>query len=443
MAAGTPLASDEMSVAGGKVVNDTSDGTPEVGAFSLFTGEHAESAFSLYARLRSAGPVVPLGPLMPGSDRRAWAVTRMEEAVQVLKDHARFTVDPRTTGVGGLFELAPVEPAEATGFFTQGGSMLTVDEPDHRRLRGLVSKVFTPAYVAGLRPRIQEIASELLDRVQDRGRMDVVEDYALPLPINVISEMLGVPRADRAQVRVWSGALAVALGRRDEGIVAHMRAFGEYTARLVAERRRRPADDLISELVAIEEAGDRLSEPELLAMITLLIFAGHETTSNLISTGTLVLLDHPDQLAGLAADPTLVPAAVEELLRYNGPATTVGPRFAREDVEFAGQRIGRGDLLVVALLSANHDETLFTLPDELDLARTLNRHVAFGHGIHVCLGAPLARLEGDVAFTTLLTRLPDLRLAIPREDVTWHAALNSRNLTALPVAFTARPRPQA
>lgn len=422
-------------------MNSSSDGAAVIGAFGLFRGEAAESAFSLSARLRSMGAVVPLFAPADGSGRGVWAVTRMEEAVKVLKDHAHFTVDPRSVGVDGLLGAGRDESAGATGFFTQGGSMLTVDEPDHRRLRGIVSRAFTPSYVEGLRARIHEIADELLDRVQGEGRMDIVEDYAFPLPINVISEMLGVPRADRAQVRVWSAALARGLGGRADGVLPQMRAFAEYTAQLVAEKRLRPADDLISKLVAIVEGGDRLSEAELLSMITLLIFAGHETTSNLIATGTLVLLDHPHQLAMLNADLSLVPAAVEELLRFNGPAPTVGPRFALEDVEIAGQQIKKGDLLVVALLSANHDETQFTQPDELNIARTLNRHIAFGHGIHVCLGAPLARLEGDIAFTTLLRRMPDLRLAVPRESLTWHATLNSRSLTALPVAFAAPPRP--
>jgi cytochrome P450 len=214
-----------------------------------------------------------------------------------------------------------------------------------------------------------------------------------------------------------------------------MRAFGEYIAQLVAEKRQHPADDLISQMIAIEEEGDRLSEAEMLSMISLLIFAGHETTSNLIATGSLMLLDHPDQLEKLKADLSLVPTAVEELLRFNGPATIAGPRFATADIEIAGQQIKQGDIFIPALLSANHDEMLFTQPDELDIARTLERHLAFGHGIHTCLGAPLARMEGDIAFTTLLKRMPNLRLSIPRENIIWHFSLSSQSLTALPVTW--------
>jgi cytochrome P450 len=188
-------------------------------------------------------------------------------------------------------------------------------------------------------------------------------------------------------------------------------------------------------MIAIEEAGDRLSEAELLSTISLLIFAGHETTSNLIATGTLMLLDYPDQLEKLKADLHLMPAAVEELLRFNGPATIAGPRFAKEDIELAGQQIKQGDVLFAVLASANRDESLFKQPEELAIARTLNRHIAFGQGIHTCLGAPLARLEGDIAFTTLFGRMPNLRLGIPRENITWHFSLNSRSLADLPVVF--------
>jgi cytochrome P450 len=317
--------------------------------------------------------------------------------------------------------------------------MLSVDEPGHRRLRSLVSKAFTPRYIESLRPRIQEIADELLDEVQEQGQMDLVESYAFPLPINVISEMLGVPKADRPQIHIWSETIAtgdrfVEAGASEERL-ANLRAFKAYVMQLVAEKRKHPQNDLVSQLIAIEEEGNQLSEPELLSMITLLIFAGHETTSNLIGIGTLMLLDHPDQLAKLKADLSLVSSTVEELLRFNGPVIMPVPRFATEDIELAGQHIKKGDLLITALISANRDEKQFTDPDELDIARTLNRHIAFGQGIHVCLGAPLARLEGNIAFTTLFRRMPNLRLSVPRESITWRISANLRGLTALPVSF--------
>lgn len=411
----------------------------ENAVFSLFSGDDPEilaNPFALLAQLRSITAVMPLPLPVAGMERNLWMVTRMEETVQVLKDHARFTVDPSSIGIAGLMGHSRSEDAEAPTFF-DSKSMLTVDDPDHRRLRTLVSKAFTPRYIESLRSRVQEIADELLDQVQAQGQMELVADYAYPLPINVISEMLGVPRADRDQIRTWSGALATGLGvgARSPEAVAHMRAFGEYTARLVADKRQHPGDDLISQLVAIEEEGDRLSETELISMITLLIFAGHETTSNLIATGSLMLLDRPAQFEQLKADLSLVPTAVEELLRFNGPATIAGPRYATEDTELGGQSIKKGDIIFPLLLSANHDESQFTDPEELDIARALTRHLAFGYGIHTCLGAPLARLEGDIAFTALLKRMPNLHLSVPRESITWNFSLNSRSLTALPVAF--------
>ena len=417
--------------------NQSDQAVPDGAAFSVFSGELAADPFPLFAQMRAMGAVVPLPFSLGGDDRQAWMVTRIEEAVRILKDHAHFTVDPRSIGAEDLFRQNVADASDTPAFFVGGSSMVSVDEPDHRRLRGLVSKAFTPRYMEGLRPRVQQIADELLDRVQDQGHMDLVENYAFPLPINVISEMLGVPQEDRAQIRVWSESLVTGMGLagRDEQTIAHMRAFASYAMQLVAEKRLHPADDLISQLIAIEEEGDRLSEAELLSMITLLIFAGHETTSNLIGIGTLTLLDHPDQLEKLKADLRLVPSAVEELLRFNGPVTMPVPRFAREETELAGQHIKKGDLLIIALISANWDETQFTQPDEMDIARTLNRHIAFGQGIHVCLGAPLARLEGDIAFTTLLKRLPNLRLSVPRESITWRVSGNLRGLTALPVAF--------
>lgn len=401
---------------------------------NLFSGASSANPFPLFARLRSTGAVVPI----PSRENthQTWMVTRMEEAIQVLKDHKRFTVDPSSVGAERrFFRLVSADRSETPSFFS-GRSMISVDEPDHMRLRGLVSKAFTPRYMQSLRPRIQQLADELLDTVQNQGHMDIVNDYAYPLPINVISEMLGVPANKREPIRAWSEALASGgPGGDNKERREKIRAYSAYIAQLVAEKRQDPQDDLISQLIQIEEEGDRLDEAELLSMISLLIFAGHETTSNLIGIGTLMLLDHPDQLAMLKTDLSLVPAAVEELLRYNGPVTIPAPRTATQDLELAGQQIKRGDLIIIALLSANRDETHFTQPDEMNIARQLNRHLAFGQGIHVCLGAPLARLEGDIAFTTLLKRMPDLRLAVPRDAITWRATSNLRGLKALPVAF--------
>lgn len=416
-------------------MNNPDQTVQDKAAASAFRAEFTVNPFPLLAQTRAIGAIVPIQlPFsLEGTDRRAWMVTRMEEAVRILKDHEHFTVNPHSIGVKGIGEQNAAESADASAagnFVAAGSSMITVDEPDHRRLRRLVSKAFTPRYIEGLRPRVQQIADTLLDRVQDLGQMDLVEDYALPLPINVISEMLGVPQANWPQIRVWSEALANNQGG------TYMQEFGAYAAQLVAEKRQHPTEDLISQLIAIEEEGDRLSEAELLSMITLLIVGGHETTSNLIGLGTLTLLDHPDQLAKLKADLSLVPAAVEELLRFNGPVTMAAPRYATDTIEVAGQQIKKGDLLIVMLISANRDESQFLQPDELDITRTQQgRHLAFGYGIHTCLGVPLARLEGDIALTTLLKRMPNLRLSVPRESVIWRVSSNLRGVVTLPVAF--------
>jgi cytochrome P450 len=408
----------------------TQPGTTPPGAspFRFFDGQFAANPFPMLAQMRTMGAIVQVP--IPSSDGifKTWMVTRMEEAVQVLKDK-RFTVD-RSAVFGDPYRQ---QAANGPGFL--GNSMISVDEPDHRRLRGLVSKAFTPKYIASLRPGIQQIADELLNNVEDQGSMDLVNDFGYPLPINVISDMLGVPRENREHIREWSRTMIGGDGSRREERRGNMWAFSNYIAQLVAQKRKHPQNDLISQLIQQEEEGDHLSEPELLSMVGLLIFAGHETTSNLISIGTLMLLDHPDQLEKLKADLSLVPSAVEELLRYNGPVLIPAPRFAAEDVELGGQRIGKGDLVLTVLASANRDESQFTQPDELDIARSLNRHLAFGQGIHVCLGAPLARLEADIAFTTLLRRMPNLRLNVPRETINWRGNFTLRGLVSLPVAF--------
>lgn len=411
----------------------------ETSKLNPFRSDAGEGQFSIFAQLRAMGAVIPITVPMGNNDRQQWMITRMEEVSEVLKNPRLFTVDQSL--IEGLVSPAPEAAKEAdnpapTTFFS-GKSMISVDEPDHRRLRRLVSKAFTPRYMESLRPSVQKIADELLDKVQEQGHMDIVKDYAHPLPINVICDMLGVPVEERAQVHTWSTSIShgLGLGVREPEVEANLRAFGDYTAQLVAAKRKNPADDLISQLIAIEEEGDHLNEDELLSMITLLIFAGHETTSNLLATGTLMLLDYPEQLNKLKADPELTSSAFEELLRFNGPATMTGPRYATEDTVLGGQQIQKGDVVIPLLKSANRDELLFEHSEELDINRSVNRHLAFGHGIHSCLGAPLARVEGDVAFRTLLRRMPNLQLAVPREEVNWHFALSSQSLVTLPITF--------
>ncbi|PGQ87066.1 cytochrome P450 family protein [Priestia megaterium] len=402
----------------------------------LFSGKSRENPFVLFSKMRKMGAVIPIPSPMEEIKTQAWVVTRMEEAMQVLKGHHHFTVDQSSVNTPHDTRKHKTDESDPPTFFG-GQSMLSVDDPDHRRLRKLVSKAFTPRYMESLRPRVQEIADELLDEVQDKGKMDLVKDYAYPLPINVISDMLGVPKEDKEKIHGWSAAIAkgLSLGRRDPGVDKQIKAFGTYTMQLVDAKRKHPADDLTSQLVAIEEEGDRLSEAELLSMITLLIFAGHETTSNLIATGSLMLFDHPEQLEKIKANPALVTSAVEELLRFNGPATISGPRYATKDLELGGQQIKKGDMVIPVLKSANRDEQQFIDSEELDITRTIKRHLAFGHGIHMCLGAPLARIEADIAFSTLLRRMPNLRLSIPREEVNLHFTLSSQGVTSLPVIF--------
>jgi cytochrome P450 len=402
---------------------------------NIFSDQLLQDPFSLFAHMRAMGAVLP-APFLAGAQQKAWIITRMPEALLVLKDSQRFTLD--YTAVEDNTLAQRMEASQ--GFALLGNSMLNVDGLSHRRLRGLVSRVFTPRYIESLRPAIEQIANRLLDQVIEAGHMDLVEDYAYPLPINVISDMLGIPYDHWDLAREGSRAIVaggpITLDDRNVDVRAQkIDAFGNYIVQLIAEKRHHPQQDLISQLVWIEEEGDRLSEPELLSMVGVLIVAGHETTANLIGSGMLALFDHEKQLARLRANLSLVPLAIEELLRFTGPVLTALPRLATEEADLGGQHIARGDVVIVALTSANRDENSFTHAAELDLLRSSDRHLAFGYGIHTCLGAPLARLEGEIAFTALLRRLPDLRLNVPREAITWHGALNVRGLTSLPVAF--------
>jgi cytochrome P450 len=317
--------------------------------------------------------------------------------------------------------------------------MLLMDPPDHTRLRSLVHKAFTPRIIAQLRPTIQQLTDDLLDQMQAQAGkpVDLIAGLAYPLPVAVICALLGVPQADHHQFHGWSDAIARSLDLTEETAVYDAAAESAvaltgYLEDLLAERRARPQDDLFSALVAVEEEGERLSTAELFATCALLLIAGHETTVNLIGNGTLALLRHPDQWQRLRAEPGLAESAVEELLRYDSPVQLTS-RMACEEFEYKGSTFRRGQGVAFLLGAANHDPARFAEPARLDLARADNRHLAFGSGIHYCLGAPLARLEGEIAFSTLARRLPNL--ALTTEQVTYRDNYVLRGLTALPVTF--------
>jgi cytochrome P450 PksS len=320
-------------------------------------------------------------------------------------------------------------------------NMLDLDDPDHARLRALVGKAFTPRLVERLRGRVEALCKELLDAMERKGmrggRAELVGDYALPLPATVIAELLGIPAEDQGKFHRWSSSLVSVSSKRDmlQAIPAALSCV-RYLRRLVGRRRVDPGDDLVTALVRAEEEGDNLSEDEILAMAFLLLVAGHETTVNLISSSTLALLEHPKQAEALRSDPSLIKPAVEELLRYTSPVEMATERYAREDVEIEGTMIPRGELVLAVLGSANRDGQHFEAPDALDLARDPNRHLAFGRGgVHHCLGAPLARMEGQIAMRALLQRFPRARLAVTPDDLRWRRGLFLRGLQRLPLVL--------
>ena len=404
---------------------------PQLPRVDLLDPAFKANPYPTYAELRSTAPVHRV-ELPDGLG--IWLITRYDDVLAVLKDE-RLVKDWRKVLTSEqLAQVPPIPPVmEALS-----RNMLDMDPPDHQRLRSLVSKAFTPRLIERLRPRVQAIADGLLDAVQDRGEMDLIDDYAFPLPITVIAELLGVPAEDRDSFREWSDAAVsgnTTQEHLDKVLIPHMQAFTDYLHALFEEKRKNPKDDLVSALLRAEEAGDKLSEDELLGMVFLLLVAGHETTVNLIGNGVLALLQHPDQLQKLKDDPSLIKPAVEELLRYDGPVETSTERFAREDVRIGETVIPRGEMVLVVLAAADHDPERFADPDELDITRVDNRHLAFGKGIHHCLGAPLARMEGQIAISTLLARMPDLRLKGSPESLSWRPGLTLRGLRGLPLEF--------
>ncbi|MBB4931124.1 hypothetical protein F4561_001944 [Lipingzhangella halophila] len=391
-----------------------------------------------YDRARELGSVVR-ARFVDGTP--VWLVTQHEAVRTVLGDRRFANASTSVPGIDRNFRADLMAklgvPEEYVVYLTE--TLLDLDPPDHTRLRKLVTRAFTARRIAELRPRVAEISAGLLAALPDRaedGAVDLVEHYAYPLPITVISELVGVPDEDRPLWKGWSDRLVQV---EDPGAMAGAaREMVEHIKAMIAERRSRPSDDLLDALVRVrDEDDDRLTETELITMVLILVIAGYITTAHLIGNGALALLTHPDQLAVLRDDPAQVPAAVHELMRWCGPVMAARPRFATEDVELDGVRIATGDMVMPALTSANHDPHHFAAPERLDITRRPPKpgeeHVGFGQGAHYCLGAALARQEGEVAFGQLFDRYPHAALAVPADELEWKPLPNIRHLLRLPL----------
>ena len=393
--------------------------------YNPFSAAMARNPYPIYAELRARAPVHRNRLL------DAWVLSRHADVDAVLRDFRRFSNDQR--------KRDPVRRRRSTLPQIPYPTILFLDPPDHTRLRSLVNKAFTPKAVADLEPRIRRMTRTLLDAAADPNGFDLMETLANPLPVMVIADMLGVPVEDRAQFREWSNQRARILeptvGRREFRIAEEAsKSLDAYFLSIIKARRIVPRDDIISALIHVEEAGDRLTEGEMLGLLRLLLVAGNETTTNLIGNGMLALLRHPEQLRALREDPGRIPAAVEELLRFDSPVQA-SLRLVLEDCEVNGIPLRRDDNVLLLNGAANHDPAVFDHPERLDIGRRENNHVAFGRGIHFCLGAPLARLEGRVAIEVLLERYPSLRLMSDRPA--FRNSIVLRGLETLPVRAAA------
>ncbi|NUP19208.1 MAG: cytochrome P450 [Streptomyces sp.] len=380
--------------------------------------------YDVYRRLRDTAPVHRIaGP--DGSP--AWLVTRYDDVREALAD-PRLSLDKRHAAPGTYRGLALPPALDA--------NLLNMDPPDHTRIRRLVGRAFTPRRVEQLRAPIRRTADRLLDTLGPHGTTDLIASYAAPLPITVICDLLGVPDRHRRDFREWTDALVAPDPARPQAAKEAVVAMLGFFTRLLADKRKEPADDLLSDLVGVRESdGDRLGEDELMSLAFLILFAGYENTVQLIGNAVLALLRHPEQLAALRADPSRIPAAVEELARYDGPALLAIRRFPTEDVTIGDVTVPAGDTVLLSLSAADRDPARFPDPDRLDLGRDASGHLALGHGIHYCLGAPLARAETEIALAALLERYPDIGLADdagPR----WRRSLRARGLLALPVSYS-------
>ncbi|MFJ8044434.1 cytochrome P450 [Kitasatospora sp. NPDC096147] len=402
---------------------------------SLFTWEFAADPYPAYAWLREHAPVHRT-TLPSGVD--AWLVTRYADARQALAD-ARLSKNPaHHSGQAHRTGRVGIPGERQADLMTH---LLNIDPPDHTRLRRLVSKAFTPRRVAEFQPRVQELTDRLIDGFAARGEADLIHEFAFPLPIYAICDLLGVPPEDQDDLRDWAGAMIRHHGGQRGGVGRAVKKIRGYLLELIHRKRADLGEDLISGLIRASDHGEHLTENEAAAMAFILLFAGFETTINLIGNGTYALLRNPVQRERLQdslrrGESALLETAVEELLRYDGPVELATWRFATSPLAIGGVDIPVGDPVLVVLAAADRDPARFSDENTLDLARQDNPHLGFGHGIHYCIGAPLARMEGQLALAALLTRLPDLQLAADPADLRWRGGLIMRGLRELPVAFT-------
>ncbi|HFK1510883.1 cytochrome P450 [Bacillus tropicus] len=396
---------------------------------NLASAQFKEDAYEIYKESRKKQPILFVNQVEIGKE---WLITRYEDALPLLKDN-RLKKD--WTNVFSQDTKNMYLSVDNSDHLTT--HMLNSDPPNHSRLRSLVQKAFTPKMIAQLDGRIQRIADDLISDIERKGTLNLVDDYSFPLPIIVISEMLGIPKEDQAKFRIWSHAV-IASPETPEEIKETEKQLSEfitYLQYLVDMKRKEPKEDLVSALILAESEGHKLSARELYSMIMLLIVAGHETTVNLITNTVLALLENPNQLQSLKDNPKLIDSAIEEGLRYYSPVEVTTARWAAEPFQIHHQTIQKGDMVIIALASANRDETVFENPEIFDITRENNRHIAFGHGSHFCLGAPLAKLEAKIAITTLFNRMPKLQIKGDREEIKWQGNYLMRSLEELPLTF--------
>jgi cytochrome P450 len=402
-----------------------------VPASELYTDEFAADPYPAFARMREKTPVCPVSS--PRFD--SYLITRFDDAKAAL-------TDPRLSKdlYGPAKHFLRIFGPNSEGL---NKNMLNSDPPEHTRLRRMVSQAFAPRRIEALRPRVAEIVDNLLDKIIPQGQSELMHDFAIPLPMMVICELLGIPETDHERVLDWTQVIRTSGSSRrppEEDRAAVQEAqlrLHHYLADLVQAKRAHPADDMISALIDACDHDGKLSERELVTTTFLLLFAGHQTTADFIGNATLALLTNPDQLELLRAKPESLPSAIEELLRFDGPLPVASPRIANEDVEYQGVRIPRGSIVGVVINAANHDPAHFADPDRLDICREGGPHIGFGHGVHYCLGVSLARMEALIGIGALLRRLPELRLGVPVDDLhRLPAASPFRGLLELPVRFT-------